>query len=166
MINGDYGFATDYPILLVSPELLDRLTWKMRYDFVQAPQALGGDSKTLSYRFLDSIRSFLQENLTTSNYSALLAFRERLTEVFSEALKLARQTSLKADELSFKWALSDRNFDPTIMQADGYANPKGFEKVQVCLSPALIERKRVQVMSDGPRETVVYPALVSLQRLR
>ena len=140
----------------------------MSYDFVQTsqPQALRDCSKTLSYLFLDSIRSFLQENLTTSNYSALLAFRERLSEVFSEALKLARQTSLKADKLSYKWTLGDREFDPTVMKADGSAKPKGSEKVQVCLSPALIESKRAQVMPDGPRETVVYPALVSLQRLR
>lgn len=166
MINGGFDFATDYPILPVSPEFLDRLNWKMKYDSVQALQAHGDSSMTLPYRFLDSIRSFLQENLTICDKPTLLPFCERLSEVFSEARNLACQTSLKADELSFKWALSDTNFDPTIMKADDYTTPQGSEKVQVCLCPALIERKRAQLMSDGPRETVVFPALVSLQRLR
>lgn len=150
----------------VSPEFLDRLIRKMKYDWVQAPQRnpreLGDYPKVLSYHLLDAITPFLETNLRRSSPSDLISFREKLGEVFADALKLTRQRSLQAEELAFRWISANSLFDPKFMKVEGTDSSPHGSKVQVCLSPALV-RTKTRSISEGPEETVVYEALVSLQ---
>ena len=158
--------------IVVSPDFLDRLTQKMKYDYIQTlrytPPDLEKYPKSLSCDLLAAMIPFLQGNLTISDdHSALVAFRESLSEVFSEALKLMHQQSLQAEELSFKWVDANVPFDPKLMkekQEVSSANPKEPKTVQVCLSPALVKTNKWRLSSGNAEKMVVYPALVSLQR--
>lgn len=140
----------------------------MKYDWVQTPrrnpQQLESYSHNLSHCLLDVIRPFLQEHLVRSVPSDLEPFRERLGEMFSEALTLKLERSLQAEELSFQWVLANRDFDPNFMKAEEICSITHGSKVQLCLSPTLIETKKTQSTSESAKETVIYRALVSLQR--
>lgn len=150
-----------------SPEYLDRLVCKVKFDWAQAPQQNSREiedyPKTLSDRLLYAILPFLKATLTHSSPSNLVSFQEKLGEVFSEALTLSRQRSIQAEELSFRWVFANNLFDPKFMKAEEARSITHGSKVQLCLSPALIERKKAQSKSESPKDTVIYQALVSLQ---
>lgn len=69
---------------------------------------------------LDALRPFLQASLTISNFRPWWHFAKRLSEVFSEALKLTRQASLQAEELAFKWGFCFHRF-----RSNGHASRWG-----------------------------------------
>ncbi len=119
-------------------------------------------TKSLAHQLFDVLRPFLQGTLTNCSDSSLTAFIERLGEVFSEAFKLSSQRSLQWEELCFKWVVSGQPFDPKYMKAERSSSWPQDARVRLCLSPALIETRKVDHTFDTI-ETVVFQARVSLR---
>lgn len=87
---------------------------------------------------------------------------EGLSRVFLTSLKLRALLELRGQNHIFRWPRADDNFDPNVMVAAENIGNNLECKVQMALSPALIQTSSSESI-EGCSEETIFHATVLLQ---